>query len=250
MRTLIFLVVLTISALLTFNLAWAGSPFITDDPEPVEFQRWEITYAISRSWRQGETSAAIPSITINYGVSPNMQLHVQPRYSYEKTMTDSHFGIDDTEVGIKYRLLNIQNEDFSFMVGTYPTLQLPSGDTKLDSSRGKVQSFLPLWLQTNIDKWTIYGGVGYRINPGNGNKNSLFLGGTILYKVAHNLQLGGEVFHESPNTVDGIDSTGFNLGGSYSLIHDYNILFAAGKGLENVTTTNQLSAYLALQVLY
>ncbi|OIQ99325.1 hypothetical protein GALL_185620 [mine drainage metagenome] len=250
MRSLRIFVISTITILVTFNSAWAGPPFITDDPEPLEYQHWEVNYAVSKSWRQDESSVAIPSIDINYGASSNVQFHIQPRYSFESSMTGSHFGIDDTEVGVKYRFLNIQQNNFSFMVGTYPMLQLPTGDTKLGPNRGKVQSFLPLWIQVKTDKWTTYGGMGHRVNPGAGNKNSLFLGVTALYQVTHDLQLGGEVFHESPNTVDGLDSTGFNLGGSYALIHDYNLLFAAGKGLKNVSSTNQLSTYLALQVLY
>ena len=136
------------------------------------------------------------------------------------------------------------------MVGTYPMLQLPTGDAKLGPNRNKVQSFLPLWLQVKSDKWTVYGGMGYRINPGTDNKNSLFLGITTLYEVSPKLQLGGEVFHESPNTEGGKDSAGFNFGGSYNLIEDYNILFAVGKGLKNASSTNQLSAYMALHVLY
>lgn len=243
-------VVVPVIVLVAINPAWAGPPFVTDDPEPLEPQHWEINYAVSKSWRQGEASAAIPSIDINYGAVPNVQLHIQPRFSYERTITDTHFGIDDTEVGIKYRFMNIQKDGFSFMAGTYPMLQLPTGDTKLGPNRGKVQSFLPLWVQVKIDKWTTYGGMGYRINPGADNKNSLFYGITSLYEITPDLQLGGEVFHESANTFDGMDSTGLNFGGSYKLIHDNNILFAIGKGLKNASSTNQLSAYLALQVLY
>lgn len=250
MRILIILVVSAITTLVAIQLAWAGPPFITDDPEPLAPQHLEINYAVSKSWRQGEASAAIPSIDINYGAAPNLQLHIQPRYSYEREGADTHFGIDDTEVGIKYRFVNIQHEDFSFMVGTYPMLQLPTGDTKLGPNRNKVQSFLPLWLQAKSDQWTIYGGMGYRINPGTDSKNSLFFGISTLYEVSPKLQLGGEIFHESPNTVGGVNSAGFNLGGSFNLFHDHNILFSVGKGLKNASSTNQLSVYLALQALY
>jgi hypothetical protein len=243
-------VFLVIAAEAIFNAAWAGPPFMTDDPEPVEYQHWEVNYALSETWRQGAASAGIPSIDINYGIAPNMQLHVQPLYSYERSTTGRHFGTDDTEVGVKYSFLNIEQGDSSFMAGIYPMLQLPTGNTGLGPTRGKNQSFLPLWLQHSNEKWTIYGGTGYRINPGAGNKNSVFLGGVALYQVTQSLQLGGEVFHETPDAVDGKSTSGFNLGGSYNLTHDYNLLFSAGKGLANVSSTNQLSLYSALQVLY
>ena len=106
MRIFTILVVSVVSTLGTIQSAWARPPFITDDPEPLEPQHWEINYAVSKSWRQEEASAAIPSIDINYGAAANVQLHIQPRYSFEKTASDSHFGIDDTEVGIKYRLIH------------------------------------------------------------------------------------------------------------------------------------------------
>ena len=78
-RMLIILVLSTLAILATFTSAWAGPPFVTDDPEPLEPQHWEINYALSKSWRQGEASAAIPNIDINYGAAPNIQLHIQPR---------------------------------------------------------------------------------------------------------------------------------------------------------------------------
>jgi hypothetical protein len=49
---------------------------------------------------------------------------------------------------------------------------------------------------------------------------------------------------------DARDSSAFNLGGQYDLTDDYHLLFSAGRGLANPATTNRLSAYLALQVIY
>ena len=248
-QTLTALICLIIAAEATINSAWAGPPFVTDDPEPVKYRQWEVNYAATETWRQGAASAGLPVIDANYGVLPDMQLHVQPQYSYERTMNDKRFGVDDTQIGVKYRFLNIGQEDSGWMVGIYPMLQVPTGDTRLGPSRGRRQSFLPLWIQRNSDRWTIYGGTGYRINPGADNKNSLFTGITALYQFTRSLQLGGEVFHETPDVVGGESATGFNLGGSYNLGPDYNLLFSAGRGLNNVSS-NRLSIYVALQVLY
>jgi hypothetical protein len=233
-----------------FNSAWAGPPFVTDDPEPVEYQHWEVNYALSETWGDGTASAGLPSVDINYGVLPNVQLHVQPRYAYERTTTDRRFGIDDTEVGVKYRFFNVEQDDSTFMIGIYPMHQLPTGDTSLGASRGNGQSFLPIWVQRNTEKWTMYGGTGYRINPGQGNQNSVYVGGTALYQASPSLLIGGEVFHETANLVNGDSATSFNLGGSYNLSRDYNLLFSAGKGLGISTSSNRLSLYSALQVLY
>ncbi len=232
------------------SFASAGPPFVTDDPEPVEYQHWEVNYAITQSWRHQETSSAIPSIDINYGLTRDIQIHAQPRYSYEKTANNKATGLDNTEVGIKYRFINIDKEDYSFMVGTYPMIELPTGDSSLRENMSKPKAFFPLWIQYNKEKWTYYGGLGYRINPGNDNQNSWYIGATTLYQFTPSLQLGGELFHETPHTQFGPSITGFNLGGRYRLAQDYNLLLSAGRELESIEATNKYSIYLALQVLY
>jgi hypothetical protein len=248
--TIVLAIANAASFFLTLHSAWAGPPFVTDDPEPVAHRHWEVNYAITKSWRQGEASAGMPSVDINYGIVPNIQLHVQPRYSYEKSTEGARYGIDDTEIGVKYRFLHIEHDDSSLMVGIYPIYLMPTGDTKLGPDRRSGKLLLPLWIQRDIGRWTYYGGPAYRINPGTGNKNSVFVGGTALYKATQSLQIGGEIFHETPDSVGGPRTTGFNLGGTYTLNHDYNLLFSAGKGLSNVSATNQFSFYLALQAHY
>ena len=94
--------------LMASRAAWAGPPFVTDDPEPVDHRRWEINSAITGNWGGGLRSAGIPSVDINYGVRPNLQMHAQPRFTYEKA-DQTHTGLDDTEVGMKYRFVHLQH---------------------------------------------------------------------------------------------------------------------------------------------
>jgi hypothetical protein len=231
------------------NLAWAGPPFVTDDPEPVEYKRWEVNYAVSGEWNHGDTSAALPSIDINYGLTPDLQLHIQPRYSYEK-QGKRKYGFDSIEVGAKYRFVETGDEHSKFMMSFYPLLQLPTGDTKLGEGRNKLQTLLPIWMQHETDDWNIYGGAGYRINQGVDAKNSWFVGSAALYNVTSRLQLGGEVFHETASEKHDKDTFGFNLGGIYKLVDDYSILFSAGRGVNNNASATQFAAFLGLQAVY
>jgi hypothetical protein len=231
--------------------AWGGPPFATDDPEPVDYGHWEVNYAITKTWRHaGEASSGFPSIDINYGATPDVQLHAQPRYSVERTAEGSRSGIDDTEIGVKYRVLNLGRGDSKLMLGVYPIFLLPTGDTRLGPDRGKKQIFLPVWAQWDSGDWSVYGGSGYRINPGAGNRNFIFTGATALYRTTDRLRLGAEAFHKTPDTTDGGSVIGFNLGGIYGLAERYNLLFSAGRGFTHDSAGNEVSAYLALQVLY
>ena len=50
--------------------AFAGPPFQTDDPEPVEYRHWEAYVASQGSFYQDATSLTAPHIEINYGIIP------------------------------------------------------------------------------------------------------------------------------------------------------------------------------------
>jgi hypothetical protein len=62
-------------------------------------------------------------------------------------------------------------------------------------------------------------------------------------KVTDKPTLGGD-------TVDGVDSTGFNLGGVYDFDEHDHLLFSAGRGFQNASTTNLYSWYLGWQITY
>ena len=95
--------------------------------------------------------------------------------------------------------------------------------------------------------WTTYGGGGYWINPGPGNKDYWFTGWLLQRQVTKQLAIGAELFHDTAMTVGGRDSSGFNVGGVYDITEHYHLLFSAGRGLQDVRDTNQFSYYLALQ---
>ena len=236
--------------IMTSHQVIAGPPFVTDDPEPVDYQHWEVNYGLNKTWSDGAYSAGLPGIDINYGFTSNLQLHIQPKYTYVHDAGISLNGIDNTEVGIKYRFINNIYTDSTLMVGTYPMIQIPTGENKLSPSSGKAQSFLPIWAQYNQNNWTLYGGTGYRFNNWLDSKNSFFVGCVALYQLTNNFALGGEVFRESAATIGDKSTSAFNLGGTYHITDNYHLLFSAGRGLGNSTSTNSLSTYLALQAIY
>ena len=71
----------------------------------------------------------------------------------------------------------------------YPAVLVPIGNQNLGFSSGHVQYFLPIWLQKDFGLWTVYGGGGYWINPGAGNKNYWFTGVAVWRKITEQLEL-------------------------------------------------------------
>lgn len=237
--------VFAIATLLTpWTSAFAGPPFRTDDPEPVGYRHGEV-YLFTAGTRDEEGVSGVgPAVEFNYGILPDTMFHVIIPAAFNSPRgSASHFGYGDTELGIKYRF--IHQTDVLPDVGTFPLMEIPSGDPERGLGNGKMQYFLPLWVQKDFGRWTAYGGGGYWINPGEGNRNWWFSGVLFQYSITEELYLGGEIFHETAATIGGIDSTGFNVGGSLPLPGSFQILFSAGSGLQHAST-NRLSYYIAI----
>jgi len=238
-----------VALLVASPTASAGPPFVTDDPEPVDPNTWEVNYALTGTLMRDGGDGSLPLVDANYGAMPGLQLHIQPQLAIAHSNGRTHFGIGDTEIGVKYRLIEEDDNGWVPLVSVYPLMQLPTGSTRRGLGEGTVRTFLPIWAQKTIDRWTIYGGGGYGINPG-GGKNAWFVGGVALYQVTETLQLGGELFLQTAEAPGYPDAPGFNLGGSYELSENFRLLFSAGSGFANRAETNQFSGYVALQVKY
>lgn len=63
--------------------AWAGPPFLTDDPQTVDFQHWELYVASVDFKTTGGWVGDGPHVEINYGVVPNVQLHLIAPVAYD-----------------------------------------------------------------------------------------------------------------------------------------------------------------------
>jgi hypothetical protein len=192
--------------LLLLSSASAGPPFITDDPEPVDYLHWELYTFSLGTHAMRDTSGVAPSCDCNYGGLPNVQLHFQPG---------------------------------------------PTGDAARGLGTGRTHAFVPLWVQKDFGDWTTYGGGGYWINPGPGNKNFWFTGWVLQRKITGKLALGIELFHQTPNEIGRLQSTSFDIGGRPStddFTDHYHFLFSFGRGLQHAKQTNEFSWYIGFLV--
>jgi hypothetical protein len=224
----------------------AGPPYITDDPEPVDYQHWEV-YAASIFTKQSDAwTATAPHLEVNYGVVPNLQLHtILPMTLYAPAEGPSSYGYGDTEFGAKYRL--VQEGKWLPEVGTFPLLEVPTGSHERNLGSGHLETFLPLWLQKSLGPWTAYGGGGYWINPGAHNHNWWFSGLVVQCEVLPGFTPGVEVFHGTSQVIGEPSELGVNFGVIWNLSELQHVLFSAGPALKG---SNQLQGYFAYQLTF
>lgn len=175
--------------------AVAGPPFLTDDPEPVPWHHYEAYLFSTVDRANGSSFWQVPAVEFNVGAAPNLQLHliipgacVTPGGAY---------GIGDIEAGAKYRF--VQEGKNIPQVGTFPLLELPSGNSQLGLGNGQLWARLPLWIQKSYGPWTTYGGAGYQINRAPGMKDSLFAGWLAQRQISKRIVLGTEVYPGGPS---------------------------------------------------
>ncbi len=225
-------------------VARAGPPFVTDDPEPVEYRHWEIYLASQDAKDKDGWSGTDPHFEVNYGALPNLQLHLIAPLAYVRPNDgSSHYGFGDLELGVKYRF--IQEADWRPMVGVFPIVDLPTGNSSLGLGSGYYRIFLPIWFQKSLGPWQSYGGGGYWINAGSGNKNYWFFGWQVQRELSKAITLGGEVFYNTPTARAEGGRTGFNVGTIVNLTDEHHLLLSAGRDIHG---QNRFSAYIAYQL--
>jgi len=219
----------------------AGPPYVTDDPEPVAYQHWEVYVASQVAHDKEGWTGTAPHLEVNYGALPNLHLHLIAPLAFDLPAEGTnHVGLGDLELGAKYRF--VQETPALPQVGTFPLVLLPTGNADQGLGHGSTQAFLPLWLQKSLGPWTTYGGGGYWINPGTGNQNYWFVGWQVQRQLTEQLTVGTELFHVTASEPHGPAETRFNVGLVIDLSEHQHLLFSAGRGLQG---PNAFQGYLA-----
>jgi hypothetical protein len=75
-----------------------------------------------------------------------------------------------------------------------------------------------------------------------------FFGWLLQRELTEKLAIGGEIFQQIATMIGGKDGTGFNIGAIYDFDEHNHLLTSVGTGLQNASTTNQFSWYIAYQI--
>jgi hypothetical protein len=233
-----------LAGLLIPTVAWAGPPYVTDDPEPVEYHHWEFYLATQDEIRRQGASGTAPHVEVNYGAMEDLQLHVIAPLAYARPSGGpTTYGPGDIELGAKLRF--IQEGDYRPMVGTFPMFELPVGNESKGLGTGHLHVFIPLWFQKSFQDWTTYGGGGYWINPGTSNRNYWYLGWQVQRRLSDLVTLGGEVLYTTADQINAASNVRFNIGLVIDLTEHHHLLCSAGRSIVGDTLFQGYLAYQA-----
>jgi len=114
-------------------------------------------------------------------------------------------------IGVKWRFFDSEKAQLQF--GIYPQLLVTSRDHARGLGQGRAGFVLPLLAQKTWDKWTTYGNVGVWWQNAADTQNYFYAGAVLARQINEHLELGVELFGNSPKERGGRSDVAFNIGG-------------------------------------
>lgn len=225
---------------LVAGLAWAGPPFLSNDPDPPERGQWEMILpsTFSRA-SDGNASGEWTTLDFNYGYDDRTQLSAglpvpfvrdagQPRRS----------GLGDAFVEYKRRF---GVEPHRGYFGIDPELAFPTGDPDRGLGAGKVTADLPLLYQRRWGAWTAYADTRYKWRRGEDGRSYWFYGAVLERRIQDRAEIGVELYGNSSRREGEGPTAGFDLGFRYSLSRNVRLIGAVGRSYGGDRATNVLA---------
>ena len=224
------------------HAAFAGPPFLTDDPEPTDLGHWEIYGPQLEAEGRSRTFEGTAGAELNYGAAPDLQLTLGLPAAWSHSPGDWQLGAGDLKLSAKYRF--VHDEDRGFSIAAFPGVTLPTAGKHLGADH--VTALLPVWFQQDSGPWSVFGGGGYAINPGTEQRNYWTGGLAISRQLSEAFLMGIEVDRQGADEISGNAATSLGLGFIVSLPGSLRLLGSGGPSFEDHGGATSLHAFLAL----
>ena len=222
--------------------AFAGPPYLSDDPEPTDFKHYEI-YTFNNGTKTRGSTSGEAGIDFNYGAAPNLQLTATLPAGFDNPSPGgTRIGLSNIELAAKYRFL--RQDTFGWDVSVFPRVFLPSPSIAVAETHASF--LLPIWVQKDWGTdWSTFGGGGCVVSAKHAQDYCL-AGGVVTSKILPNLQLGLEFFHQTGDSAGTPASSSLGIGVTYDLNDNYHLLGYVRRGIQNASETDRYSWYGAL----
>jgi hypothetical protein len=232
----------TALALLATTPAFAGPPYISDDPEPTDDKHFEI-YAFTEGTTGKTGTDGSFGIDFNYGAAPDLQLTAVLPVEYDTpAIGAAGMGVGNIELAAKYRFAH--QADIGWDIAVFPRLFLPSASSRVGDQH--VSVLLPLWAEKDWGDWSTFGGGGCVLSRGGGSQDYCLAGWALTRAVTPQLHLGAEIVHQGADSKGGRVLTALGAGATYDLSQTYHLLAYWGPSLENASDNGRYDWYAAV----
>jgi hypothetical protein len=238
--------VVAAGTLIAAGTAFGGPPYFTDDPAPTDYGHWEIYQFAGGSHVAGST-AGEAGFDFNYGAARDVQVTFVLPAAYE-TSDEFHAGLGVIETAVKYRFAHQSDAGWRPDVAFFPRIYWPTASSRFASTRASV--LLPLWVGKDVGPWSVFGGGGYQVNPGDGNRDFWLSGLAVTRAIGERWSVGGEIYHRTADATGGKPLTAVNVGLEWALSKHWSLLASLGPGVQNASQEMDYGFYVGLKSDY
>jgi hypothetical protein len=191
--------------------------------------RWQIDVD-AQVLRAGDGwGGALPHSEFDDGVTDKFQFGIAlPLAAGDAGGGATRIGLGTIDLAVRWRLLQPDDHAGRAALGFAAS---PAAEAGLPAGGGHAQYLLPVWVSRDVDQWTPFGGGGFAVNPGAGQRNWWIGGAGTTCAVSRQWTLGVEAFYSTPTQSGQPDSTAFNLGAIYAISDIQHILLSAGRSI-------------------
>jgi len=212
--------------------AWAGPPYLTDDPEPTDPGHWEIyDYVLGLQSPDGLDGEA--GFDINYGAAKDLQLTAVLPLGYSArnySLQGFDAGVGTIELAAKVKFLHQSEGSWLPDVSFFPRVFVP---TTPRFGPGQMNLWLPFWAEKDFGPWSVFGGGGYQINPPPDGRNFWQWGMAVSHSLGERASLGAELWRQTDDAPTGGAFTAVNLGATWKLTKYWSLIGSTGPTWED-----------------
>ncbi len=214
--------------------AWAGPPYLADDPEPTDTGHWEVYNFVGGS-KGADGLGGEAGFDLNYGAAKDVQLTLVLPLGYSArnySLGGLTAGSGVIELAAKLKLLH-QAEDGGGVepdLAFFPRLFVPTNPA---FGPAHINLFLPVWVGKDYGKWSVFGGGGYVINPGPEGRNFWQGGVAVSRALGERASVGAELWRQGADTPGGGGTTIANLGATWRFSKHWSLIGSAGPTFED-----------------
>lgn len=225
--------------------AYAGPPFLTDDPDPTPLGTYEIYGFAAREHARDGNGGAF-GVDFNYGGGAHLQLTATLPINWEHADGEEvQHGLGNIELAAKYQF--VHQEESGWNVAVFPRLFLPT-DSDLGDHHAAL--LLPIWVGRNGETWSTFGGGGCALNRGGGSQDYCQLGWAYTHSIGEHLRVGGEVFHQTADVKGGAASTTLGVGATYDVSERLHVLGYLGQGVQHRDEAARTALYTSILLTF
>ncbi len=156
-----FSLVLILCTVLGLRTALAGMPLTTDDAYTVEKGVFQLETGIDFTRQENHDKELSPSVTLSYGLFERMDVGAGSAYLFvHPAKGKKENGLGDTEVKVKYHLINQKGWWPHFAVSC--KLKIPTASESKGLGSGKADFTINTIFTWNLgEQWQLHSNLGY-----------------------------------------------------------------------------------------